>query len=222
MQGHINPLLAEGAELARRGWRVSISSPARAENYITSYIAKQRTAGQRGAEQMQFVNGGLCRDETAHFFDKVLYSVAENSDFGSGTRASCMCRGAGAHVCDASMRRIAAHFPVASDDVSLHVQSARHVAPRTTEAARHHGSHALCAELWYQPSFVQVVDAATYLGADLAREFNVPFCACTCCSVTHLLRVRACAVMNNADLVYLLPEYAIPACDYVPGALSPA
>ncbi len=64
-QGHCNPLLAQGFELRRRGWTVSIASPSRMQKHIERAIsgATQREstdAAGKPLPPMNYVNLGDC------------------------------------------------------------------------------------------------------------------------------------------------------------------
>ena len=159
-QGHVNPLLSQGIELARRGWRVTFASPNR--------MAKHIAAGIKGrAGELAYMDLGDCA-AIAELHD-ALERAADHENY---MESQCAVRASIRDACD-DARRIGG--------------SPSHSLPCSSSGARemfhwsirlHHcmyiSLHDQLPKLDVKPKIV-ISDFATYAGFDIADTFGIPF-----------------------------------------------
>jgi len=82
LPGHVLPLMAQGNELARRGYRVSIATPSKLESFISQRLV-QPTNSLGGS--IAYLNAGDCaiQDEATQLF----LNCSLNPDFNDGSNA---------------------------------------------------------------------------------------------------------------------------------------
>jgi len=171
LPGHLNPLISQGLELGRRGWRVTIASPTRMRDHIHAQMAQAQMAHSKMAGDpndvkllnMNYLDLGDC--EAVGQLASALRRAAETADYMDSAR---------------EMHEWA---------LSLHGCMLEGLLNGVAQPSFH------------KPDIV-IADFCSYSGPDLADHIGVPF------------------VINNPDLLNVLPPTILPEYDFNPGTMT--
>lgn len=85
LPGHLGPLLAQGQQLANRGWHVLIATPTRAQHFVNGRIAALMGSNPSASGSMSYLSAGECK--VADEANQLFLSVSLSPDFADGSQA---------------------------------------------------------------------------------------------------------------------------------------
>jgi len=84
LPGHLGPLIAQGQQLAQRGWHVSIATPNKGQNFVNGRIAAWMGTNPSITGSLSYLSAGDCKvaDEATQLF----LSAAVSPDWAKGSQ----------------------------------------------------------------------------------------------------------------------------------------